>query len=279
MFDLHCHTTASDGLLTPEELVERAVLSRVAGIAVTDHDTVDAVPAAQAAVAERDLRVIGGIELSTRWNDRNVHVLGYFIDPDNAELRQETLRIRDDRLTRGNRMVGRLQELGYDVSMEDVRAQAARAQVIARPHIARALVAKGYIPSVRDAFTADLIADGGRADVAKVAVTPMEAVRLIRGSGGAAVLAHPGVGHHDGPLGSIPYELIDELAAAGLAGLEVEHPDHPPLVRDKLRLLADELDLVLTGGSDFHGEAGHVLGTCATTPENLARLEELAGAT
>jgi predicted metal-dependent phosphoesterase TrpH len=272
VFDLHCHTTASDGLLSPEELVERVRTSRVDGIAVTDHDTVEGIAPAQAVAG--DVRVIGGIELSTRWNDRNVHVLGYFIDPDDDALRAEIVRIKG---ARGDRIVGRLQELGYDVTMDDVRAQAADAHVLARPHIARALVAKGYIASVRDAFTADLIADGGRADVAKVAMTPDDAVRVIRASGGAAVIAHPGVGHHDGPLGVVPVEMIDELRAGGLAGIEVEHPDHPPLVRDELRRLADELDLVPTGGSDFHGEVGHVLGNCATTPENLERLEERAG--
>ncbi len=275
MFDLHCHTTASDGLLTPEALVRRASESRLEGIAVTDHDTIEGV--APAVAAATDVRIIAGIELSTRWNDRNVHLLGYFLDPDNAALRTEVERIRDDRLTRGNRIVSKLQELGYELTMDDVRAHAVGARVIARPHIARALVAKGYISAVRDAFTQELIADGGRADVSKVAFSPVEAVGLVRQAGGCAVLAHPAVGHHDGPAGSIPFELIDELRTAGLAGIEVEHPDHPPLVRDQLRILADELDLVPTGGSDFHGESGHTLGAYATTPENVARLEDRKG--
>jgi 3',5'-nucleoside bisphosphate phosphatase len=275
MFDLHCHTTASDGLLTPEELVALVRSSRVDGIAVTDHDTIAGVAPARAVAG--GVRVIAGIELSTRWNGRNIHVLGYFVDPDDDALRTEIERIAGDRLSRGTSIVAKLQELGYDVTMEDVRAHAVGARVIARPHIARALVAKGYISSVREAFTQELIADGGRADVPKVAFSPADAVRVVRRSGGCAVLAHPAVGHHDGPSSGVPVELIDELKRVGLAGIEVDHPDHPPLVRDQLRLLADELDLVPTGGSDFHGESGHTLGAYATTPEIVERLELRAG--
>jgi predicted metal-dependent phosphoesterase TrpH len=274
MIDLHCHTTASDGLLTPSDLVARAKTSGVDVIAVTDHDTTDGV--APARNAANGVRVIAGIELSTRWNDRNVHMLGYFLDPDAPPLREAIATLRTDRETRAERIVARLVELGYAISMDDVREHAGGASLIVRPHIARALVAKGYVPSVRDAFTPDLIADGGRADVAKTAISPVRAIEVIRRSGGAAVIAHAAVGHHEGEAVRIPYELLDELAAAGLAGIEVEHPDHPPLVRDELANVAARLGLIATGGSDFHGESGHVLAVCRTTPAALAELEASA---
>jgi predicted metal-dependent phosphoesterase TrpH len=177
---------------------------------------------------------------------------------------------------RARGIVERLNDLGYELTMDDVDAHAG-GDVIARPHIARAMVDRGYIAAVRDAFTQEFIADGGRADVAKKALSPAEAVALIRTAKGAAVIAHPGVGHHDGPVQAIPVELLSELRDAGLAGLEVDHPDHPPLVRDRLRALAQELALIPTGGSDFHGDPGHALGRWTTSPDSLAALEALSG--
>jgi predicted metal-dependent phosphoesterase TrpH len=277
MFDLHCHTTASDGLLTPTELVARASSDRVEGIAVTDHDTMAGVAEAEAAGRSAGIRVVPGIEISTRWSDRNVHMLGYFLAPDAPPLIDAVEALRSDRASRAERIVGKLNELGYEISMDEVRAQAGDAKMIVRPHIARVLVAKGYVGSVREAFTQELIADGGRADVPKAAMPSAKAVELIRASGGAAVIAHAAVGHHDGDAKAIPHELIDELVDAGLAGIEVDHPDHPPLVRDELRALASRLGLVATGGSDFHGEIGHALGSSATLPEALAALEARAG--
>lgn len=277
MFDLHCHTTASDGLLTPTELVARASSGGVEGIAVTDHDTTDGVAEAQEAGRTSGIRVISGIEISTRWNDRNVHVLGYFLTPDAPQLTRAVTALREDRASRAERIIAKLNELGYDVAMEEVLEEAGDAKMIVRPHIARVLVAKGYVSSVREAFTPELLADGGRAEVPKAAMPPSDAVELIRTSGGAAVIAHPAVGHHDSDQPrSVPHELIDELTAVGLAGLEVDHPDHPPLVRDELRALAQKLGLVPTGGSDFHGEVGHVLGSSATSPAALEALEARA---
>jgi predicted metal-dependent phosphoesterase TrpH len=273
--DLHCHTTASDGVLSPRALVERARADGIGAIAVTDHDTVGGVRDATRAGDDLAVRVIPGVELSARHAGRNVHTLGYFVDVGSARLAEVLDSMRDDRAERAQRIVARLVELGFDLSMEDVLAHAG-GDVIARPHVARALVARGYIARVRDAFTPDLIADGGRADVPKQTMSPLEAVRLIRETGGAAVIAHPGVGHHDGPVQAIPLELLRELRDAGLAGLEVDHPDHPPLVRDRLRDLADELGLVVTGGSDFHGDPEHVLGAYTTVPENLEALEARA---
>jgi hypothetical protein len=275
--DLHCHTTASDGTLSPRELVERAKTDGVDVIAVTDHDTIGGVDEAFGAALELGVRVVPGIELSARHAGRNVHMLGYFVDIDSPALTHTLASLRGDRLTRARGIVGKLCDLGYEVSMEDVKRHA-RGDIVARPHIARALVERGHIASVREAFTPELIADGGKADVPKHALTPEEAVRLVTSAGGAPVIAHPGVGHHEGPVQAVPVELLHELTVVGLVGLEVHHPDHPPLVTDRLRALADDLHLVPTGGSDFHGDPGHTLGGWTTSEESLEALAAAARA-
>lgn len=276
VIDLHCHTTASDGTLSPQDLVARARRDRADVIAVTDHDTTDGIAGAVAAGDELGVRVVPGIELSARLPARNVHVLGYFLDPTSLELRATLGELRASRERRAQEMVERLNELGYPLTIADVQAQAGTGRVLARPHVARALVARGLVASVKQAFGPDLLADGGRADVPKQALTPVEAVRLIRTAHGAPVIAHAAVGHHDGDVRGVPLELIDEMHGAGLAGIEVEHPDHPPLIQDELRALANDRGLVVTGGSDFHGDAGHVLGGFRTAPDMLERLEAAA---
>lgn len=273
VIDLHCHTTASDGTLSPQDLVARALRDTVDVIAVTDHDTTDGIAEAVGAGEELGVRVVGGIELSARTPERNVHVLGYFIDPTSLELRAALAELRSSREERARRIVERLNELGYPITFADVEAQAGTGRVLARPHIARALVQRGLVGSVKQAFGSELLADGGRADVPKRTLTPPEAVRLIRTAHGAPVIAHAAVGHHDGNVRDVPVELIDELCSAGLAGLEVDHPDHPPLIADRLRAIADDRSLIVTGGSDFHGDEGHVLGRYRTMPEMFERLE------
>jgi 3',5'-nucleoside bisphosphate phosphatase len=273
VIDLHCHTTASDGTLSGAELVRRAALDHVDVIAVTDHDTVDGIEAAQMAGESNGVRVVAGIEVSSRHEGRNVHMLGYFLDPQSRPLLDALAEVREDRVRRAVAIVERLCELGFPLSMDDVNAQA-HGDVVARPHIARALVALGHVSSVREAFSPDLLADGGRADIPKRVLSAVEAVAVIRTAGGAAVIAHPCVGHHEGQAGKVPLDLLRELRGAGLAGLEVEHPDHPPLLRDELHRVAKDLDLIPTGGSDFHGEAGQVLGLCRTSEEALDRLSD-----
>ena len=274
--DLHCHTTASDGVLSPRGLVERARTDGVGVIAVTDHDTVGGVDEALRAADGSAVRVVPGIELSARHEGRNVHMLGYFVEVGSQRLCDVLRALQADRTSRARAIVARLVELGFDLTMDEVQAHAG-GDVIARPHIARAMVGRGYIERVRDAFTPELIADGGRADVPKHTLTPLEAVSLLREARGAAVIAHPGVGHHEGPVQAVPVELLVSLRDAGLVGLEADHPDHPPLVRDRLHALANELGLIATGGSDFHGDAGHVIGICTTAPESLEALEVRAG--
>jgi predicted metal-dependent phosphoesterase TrpH len=274
--DLHTHTTASDGVLTPTELVELASSRDVDVIGVTDHDTVTGVAEAAAAGERLGVRVVAGIELSARHTDRAVHVLGYFLDAADERLLRALDEMQVDRLDRIKRIVARLNELGYELTLDEVLAHAHGA-VVARPHVARALVARGYIASVGDAFKPELIADGGRADVPRKQLTPAESVALIRAAGGVSVIAHPGLAHHLGTHDPMPDELIEQLASSGLAGLEIDHPDHDPVTRDRLQALADRLGLVATGGSDFHGETDRPIAYNTTSPESLARLEQLAG--
>lgn len=274
--DLHAHTTASDGTLTPAELVAFALEREVDVIAVTDHDTVDGIADAQAAGSELGVRVVAGIELSCRHAGRSVHVLGLLIDPRAPVLDEALETFRAERVQRGRMMVERLNELGYALDYEDVLRHAG-GRIVARPHIARALVDRGHVSSVRKAFTSNLIADGGRADVPRRTFSPQEAVDLVRRAGGAAVIAHPGAAHHEGPRLAAPGGLIEELAGHGLAGIEVDHPDHPPDVREELRSLASQLDLVPTGGSDCHGREGTWPGTCLTDPDAFRALQERTG--
>jgi hypothetical protein len=276
VIDLHCHTTASDGTATPTELVDHAAQRNVTIIAVTDHDTVAGVAEAQQASAELGVRVVAGIELSTRYTDREVHILGYFIDAASTTLLDAVSHMRSQRFERGLQMVQRLCELGYDLSMDDVLAESGGG-VVGRPHVARALVARGHIASVRDAFTPEFIADGGRAYVPRQAPDSAAAVELIGRAGGVAVVAHPGVTHHAGQTKPLSAEAVEALARAGVVGLEVDHPDHPPLVRDHLHAMAHEYGLIPTGGSDWHGLPEHTLGGWTTSDESFERLEQLAG--
>lgn len=273
VIDLHCHTTASDGLVAPAALVRHAAERNVDVIAITDHDTVAGVGEATVEAEDTSVRVVPGIELSTRHEGREVHVLGYFVDPESSELSAALTETRAQREDRARLIVERLRGLGYSVTFEDVRAQAG-GDVVARPHIARALVALGYVPDVRSAFTAAFIGEGGRAFIPREAMSTIDAIELVRRTGGVSVIAHPGVSHHDGEAKPIPDEVLRCFAEAGVSGLEVDHPDHPPLIRDRIRSLASELGLVCTGGSDWHGEPEHSLGRWRTTEENFRRLEE-----
>jgi len=275
LIDLHTHTTASDGMLAPDELVRHARERGVDVIAVTDHDTVAGVADAAEAGDAVGVRVVAGIELSTAREGRNVHMLGYFVRPDAAALAAELEQMRAEREDRARRMVERLNELGYELTFSEVQTQATGA-VVARPHIARALVVRGYVGDVSAAFSPELIGDGGLAQVDRRLPDPVAGIATIRAAGGVAVVAHPGTLHHAGDPVALPEELIEELAANGLGGLEVDHPDHGEAARERWAEVADRLGLVATGGSDFHGR-GLRLGTCTTSPDAFECLESLVG--
>ena len=245
--DLHVHSNASDGTDPPAEVMRRAARAGLDAVALTDHDTVAGHAEARRALPA-DLILVPGLELSGRLADHSVHLLAYLFDPDDAELAAELGRIRDDRVLRARAMVSRLADLGVDISWDQVAAIAGHA-VVGRPHIARAMAASGAIAEPRDAFTRDWIADGGRAYVDRYALDPVHAIRLVRAAGGAAVLAHPRAGRD----WLVSDEQIAGLAAVGLAGVEVFHPDQSDAERARLLALSHDLGLLATGGSDDHG--------------------------
>ena len=244
--DLHVHSTASDGTDPPAEVMRRAARAGLDVVALTDHDTVAG--HAEARAAAGPVTLLPGMELSCRLDGRSLHMLAYLFDADQPELAAELTRIRDDRVLRARAMVDKLAGLGVDVSWEQVAAIAGQA-VVGRPHIARAMADSGAIASPREAFTRDWIADGGRAYVGRYALDPVRAIDLVRAAGGVTALAHPRAGRDTW----VTNEQITRLAAVGLAGLEVFHPDQSEAERARLIALAHDLALVPTGGSDDHG--------------------------
>jgi predicted metal-dependent phosphoesterase TrpH len=261
--DLHCHSTASDGTDTPAELVRHAAAAGLDVVALTDHDTTRGYAEAIAALP-RGLTLVTGAELSCRLDGVSMHMLAYLFDPEEPALLAERELVRDDRVPRAKGMVAKLQELGVPVTWEQV-ARIAGDGSVGRPHVATALMELGVVPTVGDAFTRDWLADGGRAFVAKHETDPFEAIRLIKGAGGVAVFAHPAAAKRGC---TVPEPAIAEMAAAGLDGIEVDHMDHDPGARARLRALAGELGLLTTGSSDYHGSRKTVaLGEYTTDPE------------
>jgi predicted metal-dependent phosphoesterase TrpH len=245
--DLHVHSNASDGTDPPAEVMRRAALAGLDAVALTDHDTVAGHAQALRALPDA-LTLVPGMELSCRLEGRSLHLLAYLFNPDAPELAAELSRIRDDRVLRARAMVERLAELGARISWDQVAAIAGDA-VVGRPHIARALAASGVIAEPRDAFTPDWIADGGRAYVGRYALEPTRAIGLVRAAGGVVVLAHPRAGRE----WHVSDEQIARLAAVGLAGVEVFHPDQDEAERAGLLALSHDLALLASGGSDDHG--------------------------
>ncbi len=268
--DLHCHSSVSDGTESPAEVMRRARAAGLDVVALTDHDTVGGWAAAQAALPP-GLTLMPGIELSCRYGGRSLHLLAYLFDPGEPELAAELELIRTDRVARARGMVARLAELGVPITWEMV-GEAARGEVVGRPHIAQAMVAAGTIARPADAFTDEWIGSGGRAHVARYALDPVRAVRLVTAAGGVTVLAHPRARGLE--FGA---EVIEALAAAGLTGVEADHPDHTPDDRESLKALAARLGLAATGSSDDHGElTGHRLGCETTDPDSYRLLIDAA---
>jgi 3',5'-nucleoside bisphosphate phosphatase len=272
--DLHAHTDRSDGTFTPVELVKLALSRDLSVLGVTDHDTTDGLAEAERTGEGTGLEIVPGVELSAMYQGSSVHVLCYWMDRENAELQAELTRLRDDRYRRGERMVEKLRALGYPVSFERVR-QIASGKNVVRPHVAQALVEAGVVAREEDAFTEELIGDGGLADVPKHALPPLEAMELIEAAGGVCVLAHPGMWAGQR---SVPADLIEAMAARGMAGLEADHPDHTPEQCNRYRDLARGLGLVATGSSDCHGTRYDPvrLGMVTTDPLQFAALRDRA---
>ena len=264
--DLHVHSSASDGTDPPATVVRRAARANLDVLALTDHDTQAGIAEASQALSP-GLTLVPGMELSCLLKGRSVHLLSYLFDPDDPVLNAETEMIRDDRTHRARAMVGKLRELGAPVTWGQV-TEIAGGAVVGRPHIARALAAAGVVETPADAFTEEWIGDGGRAYAGRYAPGPARAITLVRAAGGVPVLAHP-----RSPGYEITDEVIIGLAAAGLAGVEVWHPDHDHSERRRLAALASRLGLVATGGSDDHGSFNASgLGSQTTPPEEYERL-------
>ena len=261
--DLHSHSTASDGTDTPAELVRNAVAAGLDVVALTDHDTTRGHAEAIAAAPE-GLTVVPGAELSCRLDGIGLHMLAYLFDPEEPALLAERELVRDDRVPRARAMVAKLQLLGVPVTWEQV-ARIAGDGSVGRPHVAEALVELGVVPDVSGAFTTEWIADGGRAHVEKHELEPADAIRLVKAAGGVTVLAHPAAVKR-GQV--VPESALTALAEAGLDGIEVDHMDHDEPTRARLRGLAKELGLLVTGSSDYHGSRKTCrLGEYTTDPE------------
>jgi len=243
--DLHIHSTASDGRLTPAEVVQEAARRGLKFMSLTDHDTIDGIaPAKAAAKGFPGLKLIPGVEISTDIAAGEVHVLGYFIDYTDRELLETLERFRNSRLGRARGMVAKLDKLGVHLDWQRIE-QIAGSSVMGRPHIARAMLEKGYIGSFKQAFS-DYIGRDGPAYVEREKITPAEAVALIIKARGLAVLAHPFTAGD-------PEVLTEELKAAGLAGIETYYDNYTAGEIDQLVKLAQKHNLIATGGSDFHG--------------------------
>jgi len=255
--DLHNHSSVSDGTEPPAVVIRRAAEAGLDVVALTDHDTVAGQREAAGALPP-GLTLLPGAEISCRLNGHSVHMLAYLFDPESDELAGEMAEIRESRLHRARAMVRKLTDLGVPVSWEQV-SEIASGGVVGRPHIARAMIDAGVVSSIEEAFSPTWIGPGGPAYVSRYALDPAKAIRLVRAAGGVTVVAHP----RGATRGwQIPDDVIADLAAVGLTGIEVNHPQHNEADRAHLTELASRLRLVSSGGSDDHGAfTGYRIGT------------------
>lgn len=246
--DLHLHTTYSDGSLSPAEVLGLAHKAGVSALAITDHDIVAGIPEAIETGACLGIEVIPGIEISSRYGESELHILGYFLDWKDSELSSRLAQLRASRHRRNPRIIEKLNELGLDLTYDEVKALAGT-ESVGRPHIARVLMEKGYVQSAKEAFDRYL-AQGAAAYVPRELPEPAEAIAWIRAARGIPVLAHP-TWVNESAEGL--YKLCDKLKAEGLGGIEVHYSTHKPQQTSEFLSLAKRLNLLVTGGSDFHG--------------------------
>lgn len=272
MIDLHLHTTASDGRCTPQELVTQSLQAGLTVIAVTDHDTTAGLAEARTAAGINGLRVVSGIEITAMEQGRDLHLLGYFVDQDHEQLQAFLAIQRARRIARVEAIGARLASLGVPVDIEPLleRARRESGRSVGRPLIARAMVEAGHVLDTRQAFDRWL-GNGCPAFVARAGPSPEDVIDVIHDAGGIASLAHPGKARLEA--------RIPALADSGLDAIEVFHPDHDAALVDRYLGLAREMNLLVTGGSDFHGDPAHGLvpGSVTLPLEEWARLEARHG--
>ncbi|HHW61472.1 MAG TPA: PHP domain-containing protein [Syntrophomonadaceae bacterium] len=267
-YDLHVHTTASDGVLSPAEVIQKAYRAGLSGLAITDHDTVSGLREAEEFLQKEplDFTFIPGIEMNTEWDENEIHILGYFINPLYRPLLDRLVEIRQLRYQRAQKIVHTLQEMNYKIEMEQVK-NLAEGEMIGRPHIARALIENAYVRSIDEAFL-KLLGRGKPAYVPRYKFQPAEAIHLIKEAGGVAVLAHPGLIRDPGK--------ITETIHLGIEGIEVYYPQHSSEQIEYFLAMAQQENLLITGGSDFHGPGGEEnrnhLGMASIDATNLRRL-------
>ncbi|MBI3317701.1 MAG: PHP domain-containing protein [Candidatus Omnitrophica bacterium] len=264
--DLHLHTFHSDGTFSPEELVLRALNLKLSCISVTDHDTAAGLPAAQKAAGDR-LEILPGIEMTALFRKRELHILGYGIRPEEAALSAFMARMHSYRKERIQAMISRLRAHGVEVSFEEVQ-KVAGPGTLGRPHLAEAILKKGIVGSLKEAFER-YIGDRAPCFVQGATLTVPEAVEILRQAGGVAVLAHP--------YRLVQDEWIPELVACGIRGIEAVHSEHPGKITKKYQKIAKEQKLLTTGGSDCHGfrkANGPLIGSTSIPLEWVDRLKE-----
>jgi 3',5'-nucleoside bisphosphate phosphatase len=273
--DLHTHTNRSDGTVSPADLVRHAQEVGIDVLGLTDHDTTESWDEAADVAARTGLTLVRGIELSCKLSGYGVHLLAYLPDPGYPPLEDELVRILDGRNSRLPAILDRLREIGIDIDAKDVRRLAGEAAAMGRPHVADALIDKGVVTSRTEAFDRYL-GPRGPAYVKRYAADLVDMIGTVAAAGGVTVIAHPWASRHN-------HEALDEaglasLKQAGLSGVEVDHQDHDPRTRETLRAVARNLDLVVTGSSDFHGvgKVDHDLGCNTTDPDAFERLMALA---
>lgn len=271
LVDLHTHSICSDGTLTPAELVREANRRGLSFLGITDHDTVAGLPDALLAAVGTGLSVIPGTELSSERNGREAHILGYFVDYQDEQLLRDLEDYASLRPVRIKQIIDKLRGLGLGIDLERVH-EIAGPGTIGRPHVARALVEKGYATDIADAFDRHISA-GRPAYVPRKKIEPKEAIDVITRSGGVAVLAHP-------LSTKAVEETLAEFVPLGLRGLEVFYGEYTPEQRQALRMVAERWDLIATGGSDYHGpdvREGRDLGGPFVPIEAIERLKAAAG--
>ena len=272
--DLHTHSDRSDGTESPGDLVRAAADARLDVVALTDHDTTAGWDEAARAARQCGVELVRGMELSTRHEGRSVHLLAYLTDPDDADLLAETERVVAGRRDRVPVLVERLVAAGIDLTLEDIERATPPGAVTGRPHVADALVARGVVDSRDEAF-ATVLGPGGAGHVRRYATPLVDAIGLVARAGGVSVLAHPWARSSREVLDPATIASLHEL---GLLGVEVDHQDHDEGTRRELRVVARDLDLVVTGSSDWHGagKVDHDLGCNTTDPAEYARLRAAA---